>query len=131
MTAIALSTRRGEPGIGGIPTPKWRLAALPAKASTSDRFVTAVMPIKPWKEDTMRGLPLTPQEAVASVARRARGLENQGLDRGQAVRHAAAETGIDPQKVRWCLETVFPHSAVRRAPASRRRRGALAMAAAI
>jgi hypothetical protein len=83
------------------------------------------------KNDIMRGLPLTPQEAVASVAQRVRRLEAQGLDRDHAIRHVAVETGIDPQKVRWCAETVFPHSTVRLARASRRRRGALAMAAAL
>ena len=79
----------------------------------------------------MRGQSLTPREAVASVARRVCALETQGLDREQAVRLAAAETGIDPQKVRWCVETVFPRATVRCAPASRRRRAALALAAAI
>jgi hypothetical protein len=67
----------------------------------------------------MRGLPLTPQEALASVARRVRRLEAQGLDRDEAIRRAAVETGIDPQKVRWCAETTFPDSTVRLAPPSR------------
>jgi hypothetical protein len=79
----------------------------------------------------MRGLPLTPQEAVASVARRVRRLEAQGLDRDQAIRRAAVETGIDPQKVSWCAETTFPASTVRLAPPSRPRRCALAIAAAL
>jgi hypothetical protein len=79
----------------------------------------------------MHGPPLTAQEAVASVARRVHLLEAQGLDRGQAIRRAAVETGIEPEKVRWCAETAFSDSTVRRSPASRRRRGVLAMAAAL
>jgi hypothetical protein len=79
----------------------------------------------------MHGPPLTAQEAVASVARRVQLLETRGLDRGQAIRCAAVETGIEPEKVRWCVETAFPDSAIRRLPSSRRRRGALAMAAAL
>jgi hypothetical protein len=50
----------------------------------------------------MHGPPLTPQEAVASVARRVRRLEAHGLDRNQAIRCVAVETGIDAEKVRWC-----------------------------
>jgi hypothetical protein len=79
----------------------------------------------------MHGPPLTAQEAVASVARRVHLFEAQGLDRGQAIRRAAVETGIEPEKVRWCAETAFPDSAARRSPSSRRRRVALAMAAAL
>jgi hypothetical protein len=53
----------------------------------------------------MHGPPLTPQEAVATVARKVRRLEAAGLDRDQAIRRAAAEHGIEPEKVRWCAET--------------------------
>jgi len=74
---------------------------------------------------------LTAKEAVASVARRVHLLEAQGLDRGQAIRRVAVETGIEPEKVRWCAETAYPDSTVRRSPSSRRRRGALAIAAAL
>ena len=79
----------------------------------------------------MHGPPLTPQEAVASVVRRVRRGEAQGLDREQAIGHAAVETGIDPEKVRWCIETVFPAAPVRFSPSLRRRRGVLAVAAAL
>lgn len=79
----------------------------------------------------MHGPPLTAQEAVASVARRVHLFETQGLDRGQAIQRAAVETGIEPEKVRWCAETAFSDSTIRRSPSSRRRRGALAMAAAL
>lgn len=79
----------------------------------------------------MHGPPLTPQEAVASVARRVRRLEAEGLDRDHAIRRAAVETGIEPEKVRWCAETAFPDSIVRLSPSSKRRRAALAVAAAL
>jgi hypothetical protein len=79
----------------------------------------------------MHGPPLTPQEAVASVARRVQLFEAQGLDRGQAIRRAAVETGIEPEKVRWCAETAFPDSTARHSPSCRRPRVALAMAAAL
>ena len=78
----------------------------------------------------MNGPALTPQEAVASVARRVRRGEAEGLDREQAIRRTSAKTGIDPEKVRWCVETVVGASPVRLAP-SLRRRGALAIAAAL
>jgi hypothetical protein len=68
---------------------------------------------------------------VASVARRVRGGEAQGLDREQAIRRTSVETGIDPGKVRWCVETVFRAAPVRLSPALRRRRGAWAIAAAL
>ena len=51
----------------------------------------------------MHGTPLTPDEAVASVARRVRSLEAQGLDRDHAIRSAAVHFGIDPEKARWCI----------------------------
>ena len=79
----------------------------------------------------MHGPPLTPQEAVASVARRVRCLEDQGLDRDRAIGHVAVETGIDPQKVRWCADTASPDRTVRRSPSSKRRRATLAIAAAL
>jgi hypothetical protein len=79
----------------------------------------------------VHGTPLTPQEAVASVARRVGRLEALGLDRDQAIQRAAVETGIAPEKVRWCVETAFPDSTVLRSPRSRRRRAALAMAATL
>ena len=79
----------------------------------------------------MHGPPLTPQEALASVARRVRRGEAEGLDREQAIRRTAAETGIDPDKVRWCIDTVIGASPVRLSPSPRRRRGALAIAAAL
>jgi hypothetical protein len=59
----------------------------------------------------VHGPPLTPQEAVASVARRVRRLEAQGLDRDRAIRRVAVETGIAPEKVRWCAETAGGPSA--------------------
>jgi hypothetical protein len=79
----------------------------------------------------MHGPPLTKQEAVASVARRVHAGEGQGLDREQAIRRTSVETGIDPEKVRWCAETVFGRPPVRLSPSRRRRRGAGAIAAAL
>jgi hypothetical protein len=79
----------------------------------------------------VHGAPLTPKEAVASVARRVRRGEAQGFDREQAIRRISIETGLDPEKVRWCVETVFGGPPVRLSPALRRRRGALAIAAAL
>ena len=79
----------------------------------------------------MQGPPLTPQEAVASVAQLVRRLEAQGLDLDGAIGRAAVETGIERQKVRWCVETACPESTVRSSPSSRRRRSALAIAAAL
>jgi hypothetical protein len=52
----------------------------------------------------MHGPSRTPQEAVATVARHVARLEALGLDRDQAIRHAAADYGIAPEKVRWCAE---------------------------
>jgi hypothetical protein len=83
------------------------------------------------ESDAVHGPPLTPQEAVASVARRVREGEAQGLDREQAIRHISVETGIDPAKVRWCAETVFGAPAVPLSASLRRRRGAWAIAAAL
>jgi hypothetical protein len=77
----------------------------------------------------MHGSPLTPQEAVASVVRRVCSLEAMGLDRAQAIRRAAAEIGIDREKVRWCVDTALRDSAVRLTPTSRGRRAVLAVAA--
>jgi hypothetical protein len=79
----------------------------------------------------VHGPPLTPQEAVASVARRVRGGEAQGFDREHAIRRISIETGLDPEKVRWCVETVFGATPVHLSPGLRRRRGALAIAAAL
>jgi hypothetical protein len=79
----------------------------------------------------MHGPPLTPKEAVASVARCVRHGEAQGLEREQAIRRTSVEAGIDPEKVRWCVETVFGASPVRLSPRPRRRRGAMAIAAAL
>ena len=79
----------------------------------------------------MHGPRLTPQEAVASVARQVRDLETQGLDRDRAIRRVADATRIDAQKVRWCTDTAFPASAVRGLPSTIRRRRSLAIAAAV
>jgi hypothetical protein len=79
----------------------------------------------------MHGPPLTPQEAVACVAERVRRLEALGLDRDRAIGRAAVETGIDPQKVRWCVETARPEPTVRFSPSSRRRWATVAIAAAL
>jgi hypothetical protein len=68
---------------------------------------------------------------VAAVARRVREGEAQGFNREQAIRRTSVETGIDPEKVRWSVETVFGASPVRLSPARRRRRGAMAIAAAL
>jgi hypothetical protein len=83
------------------------------------------------EDDAVHGPSLTPQEAVASVARRVRGAEAQGLDREQAIRRVSIETGLDPEKVRWSVETVFGAAPVRISPPPRRRRGAFAIAAAL
>jgi hypothetical protein len=72
---------------------------------------------------------LTPQEAVASVARRVRRLEALGLCRGEAIRQTAGEIGIDRDKVRWCVETAFQESPVRISSTTRRRPAVLAVAA--
>ena len=79
----------------------------------------------------MHGPPLTPQEAVASVARQVLGLEAEGLDRDQAIRRVAFATRIDAEKVRWCAETAFPAAVVRALPSTARRRRTLAIAAAL
>jgi hypothetical protein len=79
----------------------------------------------------VNGTPLTAQEAMASVARRVRRGEAEGLDRHQAIRRTAAETGIDPEKVAWCVEAVCGPAAVRLPCSRARRRGALAIAAAL
>jgi hypothetical protein len=52
----------------------------------------------------MRGSPLTPEEAVTSVARRVRRLQAQGLGRDQALGLVSAETGVDLEKVRWSVD---------------------------
>ncbi len=79
----------------------------------------------------MHGQALTPKEAVASVARRVRRGEADGLNRQQAIRRAALELGMDPAKVCWCAETVLGAAPVRLSSSQRRRRGALAIAAAL
>jgi hypothetical protein len=68
---------------------------------------------------------------VASVARRVSAGERQGLDREQAIRHASAETGIDPEKVRWCVETVVGAAPVALSRSPRPRRAVWAIAAAL
>jgi hypothetical protein len=83
------------------------------------------------KHEAVHGPPLTPEEAVASIARRVRESEAQGFDREQAILRTSIDTRIDPEKVRWCVETVFGASPVRLSPALRRRRGAFAIAAAL
>ena len=79
----------------------------------------------------MHSLPLTPQEAVASVARRVRDAEAQGFDREQAIRRISIQSAIEPEKVRWCVETVFGAAPVCLSPAVRRHRGVWAIAAAL
>jgi hypothetical protein len=79
----------------------------------------------------MNGPRLTPQEAVAAVARQVRDLEAQGLDRDHAIRRVVFATRIDAEKVRWCIETAFPASVPRRLPSPPRRRRSLAVAAAL
>jgi hypothetical protein len=78
----------------------------------------------------MHGPSLTPQEAVATVARRVRRLETQGLDRDLAIQLAAVEFGLEPHKVRWCTATAFHDAAETaleastvRVPPSTRHRG--------
>jgi len=68
---------------------------------------------------------------VGTVARRVRAGEAQGFDREQAIRRTSVETGIDPAKVHWCVETVSGAPPVRLSPPLRRRRGAWAIAAAL
>ena len=70
----------------------------------------------------MYGPTLTPREAVATVARRVRRLESQGLDRDHAIQRAAVELGLEPRKVRWSAETATPDSTVP-VPSPRRQRG--------
>ena len=116
--------------VGGRPTPECRLALLGARALRRDpleaNHVTAER-----KDDAVHGPTLTPQEAVTSIARRVRGSEAQGFDREQAILRTSIDTGIDPEKVRWCVETVFGASPARLSPALRPRRSALAIAAAL
>jgi hypothetical protein len=82
-------------------------------------------------DETMHGPPLTPHEAVASVARRVRRLEDHGFGRDHAILRAAVETGIDPEKVRWCAETALPAATARLSPSTgRRRRASLGFRAA-
>jgi hypothetical protein len=78
----------------------------------------------------MHGSPLTPQEAVASVALQVRRLEAKGLDPGQAIALTADQTGIDPEKVRWCVDIASAQPALRPRWATQRRR-LLAVAAAL
>ena len=115
--------------VGGRPTPECRLALLGARAWRRDpleaNYVTAE------RKHAVHGPPLTPEEAVASIARRVRGSEAQGFDRERAILRTSIDTGIDPEKVRWSVETVFGASPVRLSPALRRRRSALAIAAAL
>ena len=66
----------------------------------------------------MHGPRLTPQEAVAAVARQVRDLEAQGLDHDQATRRVAFATGIDAEKVRWCADIAFPASPVHTLPST-------------
>ena len=79
----------------------------------------------------MHGPRLTPQEAVASVALRVRRYEAQGLDREQAIRQTSAETGVDPDKVRWCAQRASQNSLARVSASAVRRRRALAIAAVL
>ena len=79
-------------------------AVLPAKTLAAESIP---------KEHTMHGPQLTPQEAVASVARNVRRLEAAGLDRDHAIRRAAVENGIEPDKVRWCAESAPGGSSAR------------------
>lgn len=79
----------------------------------------------------MHGPPLTPQEAVASVAQHVLRREAQGFNRDQAIRRTTVETGLDPEKVRWCAETACRESLIRLSPSGRRRRRALAIAAVV
>jgi hypothetical protein len=72
----------------------------------------------------MHGPPLTPHEAVASVERRVCRCEAQGLDHVQAVRQTSVETGVEPDKVRWCAPA-------RRSTATIRRRRTLGIAAVL
>jgi hypothetical protein len=60
-----------------------------------------------------------------------RGGEEQGLDRARAIQRASVELGIDPAKVRWCVETVFGAPAARLSPSVTRRRAKWAIAAAL
>jgi hypothetical protein len=106
------------------------LALLGARAWRRDPLEANYAPAE-RKHDAVHGTPLTPQEAVASVARRVRGSEAQGFDRERAILRTSIDTGIDPEKVRWCVETVFGASPVLLSPALRRRRTALAIAAAL
>jgi hypothetical protein len=68
---------------------------------------------------------------VASVARRVRRGEAQGLDREQAIRRTSVETGVEPEKVRWCIEAISGAPPVRALPVRRQHRATLAIAAAL
>jgi hypothetical protein len=61
----------------------------------------------------MHGPPLTPNEAVATVARQVRRLEAAGIDRDQAIRRVAADNGIAAEKVRWCADTALSDAIAR------------------
>src|SRR5262245_45317768 len=129
ISLLTLSTR-SRVMVGGRPTPECRLAPLGARARTSDRSGERSNAKPERTDDPVHGPPLTPQDAVASVARRVRRLEAQGLDREAAIRLTAVETGVDPDKVRWCVEHLFGASPVHVSPPLRRCRAALAIAAA-
>jgi hypothetical protein len=69
---------------------------------------------------------LTQQEAVVSVAQRVLRRKAHGFNREQAIRRTTVETGLDPEKVRWCAETACRESPIRLSPSGGRRHGAIA-----
>jgi hypothetical protein len=73
----------------------------------------------------------TGRHGVAKGSFGSRGGEAQGFGRDQAIRRISIETGLDPEKVRWCVESVFGAAPVPLSPALRRRRATLAIAAVL
>jgi hypothetical protein len=98
----------------GVPSPQPSCFRSSREAAASEsRDLTAALLPQPGRFESLGAIPVL------------------GLDRDQAIRRAAVETGIDPQKVRWCSETAFADSTIRLSRSNKRRRGALARAAAL
>jgi hypothetical protein len=71
------------------------------------------------EKNIMHGSPLTPYEAAASIASQVFWLQANGFDRDRAIQRVAAQTGIAPEKVRWCANGApanAPRSAQRNTP---------------
>ena len=96
--------------VGGKPTPECRLALLGARASRRDpleaNYVTAER-----THDAVHGPPLTPEEAVASIARRVREARRRA---STASRRSCAPASIPESTQKRCAGASRPYSAPRR-----------------